>query len=61
MMKSMNELADMLTTKEVAAYLRVSLQQAQRMLRAGEIRSIRVGREYRIPKCFLAEFVGVSQ
>ena len=60
-MASMNELADMLTTKEVAAYLRVSLQQAQRMLRAGEIRSIRVGREYRIPKRFLAEFVGISQ
>lgn len=60
-MVSMNELADMLTTKEVAAYLRVSLQQAQRMLRTGEIRSIRVGREYRIPKRFLAEFVGISQ
>lgn len=57
-MTQFQNLNDMLTTKEVAAYLRVSLQQTQKMLRVGEIRSVRVGREYRIPKSFLAEFVG---
>lgn len=38
------------TTEEVAKMLRVSMQTVQNWLRSGEIRGIKIGKQWRIPK-----------
>jgi len=39
---------DLLTVKEVAALLRVGLTTAYALLKAGEIPSVKIGRQYRV-------------
>lgn len=56
------ELPDILTTDMLAIYLHTTRQNLYKMLIAGEIRSVKVGRSYRVPKVFLQEFLkGSSQ
>ena len=50
-------MTELLTVKETAAYLRTSLQQVRRMIQCGELRAVKVGREYRITLAALAEFL----
>lgn len=51
-----------LTVATLAAYLHTTRQNICKMLIAGEIRSVKVGRSYRVPKVFLQEFLkGSSQ
>lgn len=47
----------LLTVNEVAAILRLSKMTVYRFIHGGEIRSILVGRSYRIPESALNEFV----
>ena len=39
---------ELLTVREVAAYLKTTRQQVRRMIQCGELRAVKVGREYRI-------------
>ena len=45
-----------LTVKQVAALLQVSLSQVRRMIATGELAAVKVGREWRVPKARLEEF-----
>ena len=49
-------LNELLTVKEVAAFLKVSRAQVRRMIESGDLKAIKVGREYRISLESLAEF-----
>ena len=46
---------ELLTVKEVAAFLKVSRTQVRRMIESGDLKAIKVGREYRISIASLAE------
>ena len=46
---------ELLTVKEVAAFLKVSRTQVRRMIEFGDLKAIKVGREYRISLASLAE------
>ena len=48
----------LLTPGEVAEILRVSEETVLRMLRAGELRGIKVGRQWRIPFLSVQQIVG---
>lgn len=52
---------DLLTVDEVAAILRVSRDSAYQIVRAGEIRSFRVGRLIRIDRADLYAFMKKRQ
>ena len=52
---------DLLTVDEVAAILRVSRDSAYQIVRAGEIRSFRVGRLIRIDRADLYAFMKKHQ
>ena len=54
---TLNDLPDVLTVATLAAYLHTTRQNICKMLIAGEIRSVKVGRSYRVPKVFLQEFL----
>lgn len=49
-------MTELLTVKEVAAYLRVSRTQVRRLIRSGQLQAMVIGREYRISLASLAEF-----
>lgn len=51
----MNEI---LTVKEAAALLKTSRQQIRRMIQNGELPAIKVGREWRISKNALLDYLG---
>lgn len=51
----------LMTTQEVAGYLKVGLKTIQRMCRTGEIQAIKVGSTYRISKEALNEFIANQQ
>ena len=50
-------MTELLTVREVAAYLKTTRQQVRRMIQCGELRAVKVGREYRITLAALAEFL----
>lgn len=50
-------LIDLLTVKEVAAYMKTTRQQVRRMIASGELEAVMVGREYRIPLDALAAWL----
>ena len=50
-------LSNLLTVKEVAAYLKTSRQQVRKMIQSGTLYAVQVGREYRIPEEALAAWV----
>lgn len=41
-------MSEVLTVKEVAAYLKTSCQQVRRMILAGDLPAVKIGREWRI-------------
>lgn len=47
---TLNDLPDVLTVATLAAYLHTTRQNICKMLIAGEIRSVKVGRSYRVPR-----------
>ncbi len=54
---SFEEYPAVLTVRDLARCLRVGRNTAYRYVRLGKIRSIRVGRQIRIPRDFLVEFL----
>ncbi len=50
-------LIDLLSVKEVAAYMKTTRQQVRRMIASGELEAVMVGREYRIPLDALAAWL----
>lgn len=48
---------DVLTVKEVCILLRISKNMAYKLVHAGEIRCVRVGNRYRIPKTEVVRFL----
>ena len=51
---------DILTVKEVSELLDVTPQLTRTLIRSGKLKAIRVGREYRIPKKNMIEFLEVQ-
>lgn len=49
-----------LDVRTLAKVLRVSLNTAYSLVRSGQIRSVRVGRSYRVPKEALIDYLGKS-
>ena len=50
---------DVLNVPQVCEILGVSVNTAYRLLRGGEIASLRVGREFRVPKVHLMRYVKI--
>lgn len=46
----MKQESDVITVKELATLLRIGVNNAYSLVRNGTIHSVRVGRQYRIPK-----------
>lgn len=51
------ELPAILTVRDLARLLMVGINTAYRLLRNGEIRSIKVGRQYRIPRSSILSYL----
>lgn len=49
-----------LTVTEAAEILRVHPQVIYRMIRAGDLRHMKIGRQYRIPRAAIDELAGTS-
>lgn len=45
------------TVKELAALLRIGINNAYQLVRDGTIRSVRVGRQYRVPRRAVDEYL----
>lgn len=50
---------DVLTTKDIREILGVSTKTLLQLIHTGKLRSIKVGRSYRIPKLYLLQFLGI--
>lgn len=50
-----------LTVREVAAKLRLSNMTVYRLVAAGDIESVRIGRSFRIPEAALVEYLGDAE
>lgn len=48
---------DILTVKELSKLLRIGINAAYRLVRSGVIHSVRVGRQYRIPRSAVDEYL----
>lgn len=57
--QKISELPDLLTIDEICKFLEVSLKTGYRLIKGGEIKAVKVGRSYRIPKQYLLEFLGI--
>jgi len=53
----LSEYGDVLRPEDVQRILRVGRNTVYKYLSAGEIRSIRIGNQYRIPKRYLIDFM----
>lgn len=51
------DIIEILTVKELARILKTTRQQVRKMIRSGEIPAVKVGREWRIPREYLKEFI----
>ena len=50
-------LPDVLTPKQVGEYLQLGRDKTYRLLKSGELPSVRLGRTYRIQKCALDDWL----
>lgn len=51
------DLPDVLNVAQVAAYLNIGTNSAYELLRSGAIRSIKIGKQFRVPKRCLEKFL----
>lgn len=49
--------SELLTVKEVAELLKTSRVQIRKMIQAGDLLAVKVGREYRIPMTSIKDFM----
>ncbi len=59
-MRMLNKYKDILTVKDLCEILGIGKNTAYRLLQNGEIKSIRIGNKYKIPKEYLLEYIGVK-
>lgn len=57
--QKISELPDLLTIDEMCKFLGISPKTGYRLIKGGEIKAVKVGRSYRIPKQHLLEFLGI--
>ena len=57
----LTEYPDVLTTKDLQSILGISSKTVFRLLHSGQIKSIKVGRNFRIPKIYLLQYLGLVQ
>lgn len=57
--QKISELSDLLTIDEMCKFLGISPKTGYRLIKGGEIKAIKVGRSYRIPKQHLLEYLGI--
>ena len=50
-------MSELLTVKEAAELLKTSRVQVRKMIQAGDLLAVKVGREYRIPLVSIKEFI----
>ncbi len=50
---------DVVDAAQMSEMLGVNIKTGYALLRSGKIKSIRVGREYKIPKLFILEYMGL--
>jgi len=55
------EQPDVLDVKQVSSLLGVSSKVVYRLLRSGTIESLKIGREFRIPKVYLMKYIKVFE
>ena len=55
-----NEQPAVLTVSELSRVLRIGINGAYDLVRTGKIPSVRVGRQFRIPRQAVAEYLGQS-
>ena len=55
----LHEYPDVLTTKDLQNILGISGKTVFRLLHSGQIKSIKVGRNFRIPKIYLLQYLGL--
>ena len=55
--KKFRDLPDALSAKELAQALRVNVKTVYKLIRTGEIPAVRVGREYRVAKGTLVDYL----
>ena len=58
--RSLDDLPLTLTVEEAGKVLRVGRNTAYELVRCGQLRSIKVGRQLRVPKQALAEYLALS-
>lgn len=56
-MSENNEMVQVLTVEDLARILAISKNTAYDLVRSGKIRSVKIGRTYRIPKAALEEYL----
>lgn len=57
--QKISELSDLLTIDEMCKFLEISPKTGYRLIKGGELKAVKVGRSYRIPKQHLLEFLGI--
>ena len=55
----LKEYPDVLTTKDLQNILGISGKTVFRLLHSGQIKSIKVGRNFRIPKIYMLQYLGL--
>ena len=56
----LNKYKDILTVKDLCEILGIGKNTAYRLLKNGEIKSIRIGNKYKIPKEYLLEYLKIK-
>lgn len=56
--RGVGELPAVLTVRDLAQLLRLGTNTVYRLLRQGKIKNIRMGRQYRIPRWAVLEYIG---
>ncbi len=52
---------NLLTTEDVLTYLRINARTVYRLIRGGELRAVRVGRQWRVRRQDLERFVAAQR
>ena len=52
---------DVLGVDELSCLLRISSKTVYKLLREEKIKSLKVGKAYRVPKLFLLQYLGISR
>lgn len=59
-MRMLNKYKDILSVKDLCEILDIGKNTAYRLLKNGDIKSIRIGNKYKIPKRYLLEYLKIK-